>query len=116
GEPKVQVAFSTGGGAFSAPVLLNSAATYGRLALVMPARDRAITSFIESTAQGPQLMLREARADGRAGVSLAVGAMTNARTSGFARLALVGRRLVVAWLDVREGSPPAIRVRTAEIK
>ena len=42
--------------------------------------------------------------------------MTNARTSGFARLALVGRRLVVAWLDVREGSPPAIRVRTAEIK
>jgi hypothetical protein len=116
GEPKVQVAFSTGGGAFSAPVLLNSAATYGRLALVMPARDRAITSFIESTAQGPQLMLREARADGRAGFSQAVGAMTNARTSGFARLALVGRRLVVTWLDVREGSPPAIRVRTAEIK
>jgi hypothetical protein len=82
----------------------------------MPARDRAIVSLIERTAEGPQLILREARRDGRTGTPLAVGAMTNARTSGFARLALVGRRLVVAWLDVREGSPPAIRVRTAEIK
>ena len=116
GEPRVQVAFSPAGGAFSAPVRLDSAPTYGRLALVMPARDRAIVSFIERTARGPELILREARADGRAGAPLAVGAMTNARTSGFARLALVGRRLVVAWLDVREGAPPAIRVRTAEIK
>ena len=116
GEPRVQVAFSAAGGSFSAPVRLDSTTTYGRLALVMPSRDRAIVSFIERTADGPQLILREARRDGRTGAPLAVGAMTNARTSGFARLALVGRRLVVAWLDVREGLPPAIRVRTAEIK
>jgi hypothetical protein len=116
GEPKVQVAFSAAGAPFSTPVRLNSDATYGRLALVMPAPDRAIVSHIERTAEGPQLILREARRDGRTGTPLAVGAMTNARTSGFARLALVGRRLVVAWLDVREGLPPAIRVRTAEIK
>jgi hypothetical protein len=116
GEPKVQVAFSAAGAPFSTPVRLNSDATYGRLALVMPAPDRAIVSHIERTAEGPQLILREARRDGRTGTPLAVGAMTNARTSGFARLALVGRRLVVAWLDVREGLPPAIRVRAAEIK
>jgi hypothetical protein len=116
GEPRVQVAFSTAGGAFSAPVRLDTATTYGRLALLMPARDRAIVTSIERGADGPQLMLREARRDGRAGTPLAVGPMTTDRSSGFARLALVGKRLVVAWTDVRQGSPPAIRVRTAEIK
>ena len=49
-----------------------------RLALVMPAPDRAIVSHIERTAEGPQLVLREARRDGRTGTPLAVGAMTNA--------------------------------------
>lgn len=116
GEPKVHVAFSGAGGSFRTPVRLDSGTTYGRLALVMPTPDRAIVSFIERTTEGPQLVLREAWRDGRAGPSVTVGAMTSARTSGFARLALVGRRLVVAWLDVREGLPPAIRVRTAEIK
>ncbi len=116
GEPKMKVAFSAAGGAFSAPVRLDSGTTYGRLALVMPDRDRAIVSFIENAGDGPQLILREARRDGRTGTSLAVGPMTNARTSGFARLALIGKRLVVTWLDVREGLPPAIRVRIAEIK
>jgi hypothetical protein len=116
GEPKVHVSFSSAGGAFSAPVRLDSATTYGRLGLVMPARDRAIVSSIERTAEGPFLVLREARRDGRIGTPLTVGAMTTDRSSGFARLALVGRRLVVAWTDVRQGSPPAIRMRTAEIK
>ena len=116
GEPKVHVAFSGGGGSFRPPIRLDSGTTYGRLAIVMPAPDRAIVSFIERTTEGPQLTLRETSRDGRTGVPLAVGAMTSARTSGFARLALVRKRLVVAWLDVRDGQPPAIRVRAAEIK
>jgi hypothetical protein len=116
GEPKVQVAFSTAGGAFSTPVRLDVATTYGRIALLMPARDRALVTSIERSEEGPQLMLREARRDGRAGTPLAVGPMTTDRSSGFARLALIGKRLVVAWTDVRQGSPPAIRMRTAEIK
>jgi hypothetical protein len=115
-QPKVQVAFSAAGGSFSPPARLDSATTYGRLALVMPAADRAIVSFIETAADRPQLILREARRDGRTGTPLAVGPMTHARASGFARLALIGKRLVVAWLDVREGLPPAIRVRAAEIR
>ena len=115
-EPRLQVAFSSGGGAFSAPVRLDSATTFGRLALLMPARDRALVTSIERSAEGPQLTLREARRDGRKGAVLPIGPMTSDRSSGFARLALVGRRLVVAWTDVQKGSPPAIRVRTAEIK
>jgi hypothetical protein len=116
GDPKVHVAFSTAGGPFSAPIRLDSATAYGRVGMVMPAGDRAIVSSIERTAEGPQLMLREARRDGRTGTPLAIGAMTTDRSSGFARLVLIGKRLVVAWTDVRQGSPPAIRMRAAGIK
>lgn len=116
GEPKLQIAFSRAGGPFAAPIRLDSAVTYGRLALVLPSADRALVSSIERSEPGPQLVIREAWRDGRTGVPVVVGPMTSDRSSGFARMAVTGRRLVVAWTDVRQGSPPAIRVRAADLR
>ena len=82
----------------------------------MPAAGRVIVSSIERGASGAELVIREARRDGRTSLPVVVGPMTSARPSGFARLAISGRRLVVAWLDVRTGADPQIRVRAAGLR
>ncbi len=116
GEPKLQVAFSRNGAPFSAPVRANSAVTYGRLALVLAAADRAIVSSIERGESGAELVVREVRRDGRLSAPVVVGPMTADRSSGFARMVLAGRRLVIAWTHVRAGAPPAIQVRAVEVR
>jgi hypothetical protein len=110
--PTLQVAFGRAGGAFAAPLRLDSATTYGRLAMVMPSAGRVIVSSIERRESGPRLMLREARSDGRLVAPVDLAPMTTDRSSGFARMAMVGRRLVIAWTDVRPGVPPTIQVRS----
>jgi hypothetical protein len=114
--PKVQVAFSAANGPFGPPIRLDSAVTYGRLGMVMPAADRVLVSSIERGADGPHLMIREARRDGRTGDPVAIAPMTTERSSGFARMALSGRRLVVAWTDVRPGVPARIRVSAGSLR
>jgi len=114
--PKVQVSFSPAGGPFGPPIRLDSGVTYGRLGMVMPAADRVLVSSIERGEAGPQLMIREARRDGRTGDPLAIAPMTAERSSGFARMALAGRRLVIAWTEVRPGAPPRIHVSSAPLR
>ena len=115
--PKVQVAFSKRDGTFEAPIRVDSAITNGRVAVVMPSSDRVLVSQNERGSAFPAtLMIREARRDGRVGDPVAVGPMTADRSSGFARMALAGKRLVVAWTDVRPGTPPQIRLRAADLR
>ena len=114
--PTVQVAFSKRDGTFNAPIRVDSATTNGRVALVMPSSDRVLVSSNERGTTGAQLVIREARRDGRTGDPVAIGPMTADRSSGFARMALSGRKLIVAWTDVRPGTPPAIRMRAADLK
>ncbi len=114
--PKVQVAFSPANGPFGPPIRVDVAVTYGRLAMVMPAADRVLVSSIERGDAGAQLTIREARRDGRTGDALAIAPMTAERSSGFARMALAGRRLVIAWTDVRPGAPPRIRVSAGTLR
>jgi len=113
--PTLKVAFGRGD-TFAAPLRLNSATTYGRLAMVMPTAGRVIVSSIERRESGPRLMLREARSDGRLAAPVDLAPMTTDRSSGFARMALGGRRLVIAWTDVRPGAPPTIQVRAVDIQ
>jgi hypothetical protein len=114
--PKVQVAFSKRDGTFNAPIRVDSAISNGRVAIVMPSDDRVLVSSNERGAAGAQLVIREARRDGRTGDPIAIGPMTADRSSGFARMTLAGRKLVVAWTDVRPGTPPAIRMRAADLR
>lgn len=118
GTSRVQVAFSSGGRPFSAPIRLDSNVTLGRLAMVMPGPDRVLVSSIERKA-GPdlasELVIREARRNGSISAPLAVG-MSADRSSGFARMALVGRRLIVAWTGVTPNAPPRVHVAATELR
>jgi hypothetical protein len=115
-QPKLQVAFSRAGAPFGAPIRLDSGVTYGRLALVLPSADRALVSSIERSEVGPQLVIREARRDGRTSAPVVVAPMTSDRSSGFARMTVSGRRLIIAWTDVQAGAPAVIRVRAADLR
>jgi hypothetical protein len=42
--------------------------------------------------------------------------MTSDRSSGFARMTVSGRRLIIAWTDVQAGAPAVIRVRAADLR
>jgi len=117
GTPKTFVAFSADGArTFGAPIRLDSAVTLGRMAMTMPAADRVIVSSVERAQTGGRLVLREVRRDGRVSEPLQVSEATPDRTGGFARLARSGRRLIVAWTDVKPGTSSRVLVSSLELR
>ena len=117
GTPHVKVAFSTDGGRrFGTPIQVDSKVTFGRLGMVMPSADRVIVSSIERGDDGVELVLREVTRDGRAGVPVVVGPSSSDRSSGFARMAIAARRLIVAWTDTPRGAPPRVKVASAALR
>jgi hypothetical protein len=117
GAPKTFVAFSGDGArTFGSPIRLDSAVTLGRLGMIMPAADRVIVSSVERAQVGGRLVLREVRQDGRVSEPIQVSEATPDRTGGFARLAQSGRKLIVAWTDVKPGSPSRILVASLELR
>jgi hypothetical protein len=117
GTPHVKVAFSTDGGRrFGTPIQVDSKATFGRLGMVMPSADRVIVSSIERGDERVDLVLREVTRDGRAGVPVVVGPSSSDRSSGFARMAIADRHLIVAWTDTPRGAPARVKVATAVLR
>ena len=115
--PKTQIAFSQDAGrTFGAPIRLDSSVTLGRLALFMPAPDRALVSSLERTPTGARVVLRDVRRDGRMSEPVEITTATPDRTGGFLRLASAGSRLVAAWTDVRPNQPTRVRVATLEVR
>ena len=117
GTPHVKVAFSTDGGrTFGAPIQVDSKTTFGRLGMAMPSADRVIVSSIERGEGGVELVVRDVTRDGRTGTPVVIAPSSSDRSSGFARVAISGRRLVLAWTDSSRGAPPRVRVATAPLR
>lgn len=117
GTPRAHVAFSRDEGAtFASPIRVDTSTTLGRLGLVMPGPDRVLVSALERTSQGAQLAIRDVRLDGRVSAPTVVTAATPDRSGGFARLALSGRRLVVAWTDVRPNASSRVSLASGVIQ
>ena len=117
GTPRANVAFSSDEGAtFSAPIRVDARTTLGRLGLVMPRPDRVLVSSLERADSGTQIVVRDVTRDGRANDPVVVDAATPDRSGGFARLALSGHRLLVAWTDVRPNEPSRVRIAEGLIR
>ena len=117
--PKTLVAFSGDEGrTFGQPIRIDTdgKTTLGRLAMVMPSPDRVLVSSLERTDAGARLVLRDVRRDGRISAPMEISSATPDRSGGFARLAISGTRVVVAWTDVRPGAPAAVRTAIAEVR
>jgi hypothetical protein len=110
-RPAVKLAFSSDSGAtFGNPVAVDDGRPLGRVDVVVVDDDTAVASWLEQGEKGAaSLRLRRIGRNGARGESIVVAESSGARSTGFPRMALAKRRLVLAWRDAAE--PP--RVRTA---
>jgi hypothetical protein len=117
GAPEVRLAFSVDGGvSFSAPRVIDPQTTRGRIGLVMPDAGRALVSSLDAPAEGARLVVREVRRDGRVSAPVVVAPTSADRQSGFARIAVTGRRVVFAWTDFSRGSPTRVKLAAATLR
>jgi hypothetical protein len=122
GVPLVNVAFSgDAGAAFSAPVQVDDGNPAGRVDALLLADGSALVTWLERTAGG-QAEVRARRvwapadgSPGRSGPAATVATSSDARASGFPRMAaLADGSLLVAWTDAGEAGT-RVRVARAEV-
>ena len=97
---RAYVAFSDDGGAtFTAPIVVDDGAPIGRMDVVMLDNDAAVVTWSEQTAAGAELRARRVPRNGKPDPSIRIADSTAARAAGFARAAVVGRDIYVAWTE-----------------
>lgn len=105
---RVQVAFSDDAGAtFGAPIRVDLGEPQGRVDVVLLDSGAALVSWLERAEAGAEIRLREVT--DTAGPVLRLAGTSDARASGFPRMARLRDRVLFAWTEA--GDPP--RVRTA---
>jgi hypothetical protein len=115
--PKTLLAFSGDGGrTFGEPIRLDVDPTLGRIGMVMPDANRVLVTSLEQSGGRGWIVIREARRDGGTGDSVPIATTSIARSSGFARLALSGSRLTVAWTTVGEDGSAGVAVSEVDVR
>ncbi|MFP5265185.1 MAG: sialidase family protein [Blastocatellia bacterium] len=108
--PRVKVVFSNDAGAtFGQPIQADEATTVGRVDVLMMADGTAFVSWLERTARGGEVKVRQISPNGSRGKAIAVAESSAARVSGFPQMARAGNEVIFAWTDPSNPS----RVRTA---
>jgi len=100
-SPEVKLAWSNDSGAtFSAPVMVASAATHGRVGATYLAAGNIAVSWMATRGDAAQLMLALYDAEGRLLDSVQVAETQASRQSGFPVIASSGDDVYVTWTDV----------------
>ena len=99
-QGRAEVAFSDDGGAtFGDPVVIDDGKPVGRVDVVMLNAETVVVTWAEQTATGADLRARRVPRNGKPGPSVKVAESSTARAAGFARAAVVGRDVYVAWTE-----------------
>lgn len=94
------VAFSDdGGGTFAAPIVVDDGKPVGRMDVVMADNDAAVVTWSEQTASGAELRARRVPRNGKPAASIKVADSSAARAAGFARAAVMGQDVYIAWTE-----------------
>ncbi len=114
GQGKVQVVFSPDAGAsFGKPVQVDGGNPSGRVDVVLLNDGSALVSWLENIKdKGAEIRVRQVFQDGRIAQALTVADTSNARASGFPRMAGFRGDVYIAWTYM---SGPA-RIRVARIE
>lgn len=100
-KPRVQAIFSRNGGVqFGAPVRIDDGNPLGRPAAVLLGEDLLVV-WLEKTAGGAEVRLRRVTPRGALGKSVVIAPVTAARSTGFPKLVVVGKRILIAWREER---------------
>ncbi len=110
--PRVRAAFSAdGGSSFGGPLEVDADEPHGRVDVVLDGEGGAVVSWLARGEGVAEVRLRRLAADGRQGAALGVASTAAARRSGFPRLARLGDRLYLAWVETGEGPESRVRLR-----
>ena len=111
-RPRVQVAFSTDGGAtFGEPLGVDDGRPRGRVDIEFLPDGAAMVIWLELTEEGAEIRGRRVALSGAMDDSWPIAQTAEARASGFPRMARVGDELLFAWTLV--GDDGGIRVAAA---
>lgn len=119
GTPRVNVAFSSDGGAtFGDPVRVDAGDPVGRVDVRLRTDGSALVSWIERT-DDPGAEIRVGRFDARGGVGrpVTVSASSSSRTSGFPRMVTSPwdpEAVFIAWTDVSDADAARVRLVSVE--
>lgn len=109
-KAKVSLAFSSDSGAnFGAPIVVSDQRPLGRVDVVLAEPGVALVSWLEQSDKSARLQIQKITAAGARGEVVTVAESSQARSSGFPRLAHSAGEVIIAWRDTTE---PA-RIRTA---
>jgi hypothetical protein len=111
-SPRVEVAFSSDGGAtFGAPVLVSTGRAFGYTALTLEENGSAVVSWLEEGPNGARVLVREVSPSGTAG-SVAKVAEGGRLAQGYPKLFHFGSDTFIGWGNAREGS----KLQSARLK
>jgi len=100
-KPKVQVVFSTDGGAnFNSPILVSEAHPMGRVDVLQLNEQEALVSWMESKEGTAQLKAVKVNRDGNLGVVQIIAGIEASRQSGFPQMEQVGDKIYFAWTEI----------------
>ncbi len=112
-KPAVYAAFSSDSGkSFGRPIRIDEGDPLGRVDVELLEDGRAVASWLERSETAAEIRVRALGMKGRMGPSVVVAESSEARASGFPRLARVGEELLVAWTVVGDRGG----VRTAAVR
>ena len=112
-KAQVYAALSTDSGkTFGKKIRIDEGRPFGRVDVVSRASGGAVVGWVERTAQGTQIRIREIAPNGAAAAPTSVSGMTGVGSGAFPRMVRSGDDIVVAWTD-GSNSP---QVRTAVVK
>ncbi len=112
GRAAVQAAFSDDAGAtFEPPRRIDSGRPLGRVGVQLLADGAAVVSWLEVVGERAELRLRKVPRAGPAGDPRTVASTDTSRASGIPRLARVGDRLYVAWVETSAEAESRLRLQ-----
>ena len=108
-QGRVNVAFSTDGGAtFGAPIRVDGGTPTGRVDLLLLEDDSVLVTWIDGLGDAAHIALRRVSRTGRMTAIEKVAVSSAARGSGFPRMAIAGREVMLAWTE--PSTPKRVRV------
>lgn len=113
GEPKVKLAFFSGGASFDEPILIDDSAPLGRVDIVMLDETTAVVSWLGGGGS-PSIKYVRVTSAGDVSTPVTVTSTSGSRSSGFPQMELMDGSLYFAW-TVSEGEEFGIEMKRVEI-
>lgn len=112
--PSVRVAFSNDSGAtFDAPITVDEGDPVGRVAAALLDDGSALVTWLERLESGAAVRVRRVAPTGDPGPPVTVAVSSDARASGFPRMAISGDDVLFAW--TQPGRPAQVQLAAARL-